>query len=108
METTLQHWQKSILMTLVHLVGDLGYFTEDEMVSAFFKSCIFIKNRRNIPRGCRDECGYHIIKKTGEKVQDFDDVKDDLISTLEKTKQTTLMKDLYTKYDVQLKVNRKT
>ena len=41
--------------------------------------------------------------KTGEKVQDFDDVKDDLISTLEKTKQTTLMKDLYTKYDVQLK-----
>ncbi len=43
METTLQHWQKSILMTLVHLVGDLGYFTEDEMVSAFSKAAFSLK-----------------------------------------------------------------
>ena len=46
---------------------------------------------------------YNIIKKTCEKLKDFDDVKDDLISTFDKKKQTTLIKDLYTKYDVQLK-----
>ena len=34
---------------------------------------------------------------------DFDDIKDDIIKTLESTKQNTLMQDLYTKYDVQIK-----
>ena len=83
--------------------GDLGYFTEDEMVSAFSKAAFSLKIDEIYPEVVETSAGYHIIKKTGEKVQDFDDVKDDLISTLEKTKQTTLMKDLYTKYDVQLK-----
>ena len=83
--------------------GDLGYFTQDEMVSAFSKAAFSLKTGEIYNKVVETSSGYHIIKKTGEKDQDFDDVKDDLISTLEKTKQSTLMQDLYTKYDVQIK-----
>ena len=60
--------------------GDLGYFTEDEMVSAFSKAAFSLKIDEIYPEVVETSAGYHIIKKTGEKVQDFDDVKDDLIS----------------------------
>ena len=83
--------------------GDLGYFTQDEMVSAFSKAAFSLKTGEIYNKVVETSSGYHIIKKTGEKDQDFDDVKDDLIKTLESTKQNTLMQDLYTKYDVQIK-----
>ena len=83
--------------------GDLGYFTQDEMVSAFSKAAFSLKTGEVYNKVVETSSGYHIIKKTGEKDQDFDDVKDDLIKTLESTKQNTLMQDLYTKYDVQIK-----
>ena len=83
--------------------GDLGYFTQDEMVSAFSKAAFSLKTGEIYNKVVETSSGYHIIKKTGEKDQDFDDVKDDLIKTLESTKQSTLMQDLYTKYDVQIK-----
>lgn len=83
--------------------GDLGYFTEDEMVSEFSKAAFSLKVGEIYPKVVETSAGYHIIKKTGEKAQDFKDIKDDLIETLENTKQTTLMKDLYTKYNVQIK-----
>ena len=83
--------------------GDLGYFTQDEMVSAFSKAAFSLKTGEIYNKVVETSSGYHIIKKTGEKDQDFDDVKDDLIKTLESTKQNTLMQDLYTKYNVQIK-----
>lgn len=83
--------------------GDLGYFTQDDMVSAFSKAAFSLKTGEIYDKVVETSSGYHIIKKTGEKDQDFDDVKDDLIKTLESTKQNTLMQDLYTKYDVQIK-----
>ena len=83
--------------------GDLGYFTQDEMVSAFSKAAFSLKTGEIYNKVVETSSGYHIIKKTGENDQDFDDVKDDLIKTLESTKQSTLMQDLYTKYDVQIK-----
>ena len=83
--------------------GDLGYFTQDEMVSAFSKAAFSLKTGEIYNKVVETSSGYHIIKKTGEKDQDFDDVKDDLIKTLESTKQSTLMQDLYTKYNVQIK-----
>ena len=83
--------------------GDLGYFTQDDMVSAFSKAAFSLKTGEIYDKVVETSSGYHIIKKTGEKDQDFDDVKDDLIKTLESTKQSTLMQDLYTKYDVQIK-----
>lgn len=83
--------------------GDLGYFSKDDMVSAFSNAAFSLKTGEIYDKVVETSSGYHIIKKTGEKQQDFDDVKDDLISTLESTKQSTLMQDLYTKYDVNIK-----
>lgn len=83
--------------------GDLGYFTKDDMVSEFSEAAFSLKNGEVYSKVVETTSGYHIIKKTEEKEQDFDDVKDDLISTLKNTKQTTLIKDLYSKYDVQVK-----
>lgn len=83
--------------------GDLGYFTQDEMVSAFSKAAFSLKTGEIYNKVVETSSGYHIIKKTGEKDQDFDDIKDDIIKTLESTKQSTLMQDLYTKYNVQIK-----
>lgn len=83
--------------------GDLGYFTEDMMVSSFSKAAFSLKNNQIYPEVVETNSGYHIIKKTGEKQQSFNDVKDDLIETLKNTKQTTLLKDLYSKYNVEVK-----
>lgn len=83
--------------------GDLGYFTQDDMVSAFSKAAFSLENNEIYSEVVETTSGYHIIKKTGEKEQDFDDVKDDLIETLKNTKQTTLIQDLYTKYNVEIK-----
>ena len=83
--------------------GDLGYFTGDDMVSSFSKAAFSLKNGEIYPEVVETTSGYHIIKKTGEKQQAFDDVKDDLITTLKNTKQTTLMQDLYSKYNVDIK-----
>ncbi|MGM9533658.1 MAG: peptidylprolyl isomerase, partial [Intestinibacter sp.] len=82
--------------------GDLGYFTEDDMVSSFSKAAFSLENGEIYSEVVETTSGYHIIKKTGEKEQDFDDVKDDLITTLKNTKQTTLMKNLYSKYNVEI------
>lgn len=83
--------------------GDLGYFTADDMVSEFSKAAFSLKVDEIYPKVVETTSGYHIIKKTGEKAQDFDDIKDDLIQTLKSTKQTSLMQELYSKYNVQLK-----
>lgn len=83
--------------------GDLGYFIEDDMVSSFSKAAFSLEDGEIYPEVVETTSGYHIIKKTGEKEQDFDDVKDDLITTLKNTKQTTLMQDLYSKYNVDIK-----
>lgn len=83
--------------------GDLGYFIEDDMVSSFSKAAFSLEDGEIYPEVVETTSGYHIIKKTGEKKQDFDDVKDDLITTLKNTKQTTLMQDLYSKYNVDIK-----
>ncbi len=83
--------------------GDLGYFTKDDMVSEFSKAAFSLSVDEIYSEVVETNSGYHIIKKTGEKAQAFDDIKDDLIQTLQKTKQSTLMQELYSKYDVQLK-----
>ncbi|MGN1032363.1 MAG: peptidylprolyl isomerase [Intestinibacter sp.] len=83
--------------------GDLGYFTQDDMVSSFSKAAFSLDDGEIYSEVVETTSGYHIIKKTGEKEQDFDDVKDDLITTLKNTKQTTLMQDLYSKYNVKIK-----
>lgn len=83
--------------------GDLGYFIEDDMVSSFSRAAFSLEDGEIYPEVVETTSGYHIIKKTGEKEQDFDDVKDDLITTLKNTKQTTLMQDLYSKYNVDIK-----
>ena len=108
MVKTLQHQQKEYSDdSSASKDGDLGYFTQDEMVSAFSKAAFSLKTGEIYNKVVETSSGYHIIKKTGEKDQDFDDVKDDLIKTLESTKQSTLMQDLYTKYDVQIKNQQK-
>lgn len=82
--------------------GDLGYLTKDEMGSNFAEIAFSMENGEIYDEIIETSNGYHIIKKIDEKNQDFDDIKDDIIETLEDTKQTILMQDLYTKYDVKI------
>lgn len=82
--------------------GDLGYLTKDEMASNFSEIVFSMKNGEIYDEIVETSSGYHIIKKIDEKNQEFEDIKDDIIEMLEDTKQTILMQDLYSKYDVKI------
>ena len=82
--------------------GDLGFFGEDEMDEAFEKAAFSLKVGEIYPEVVETSYGYHIIKKTGEKYSDFDDVKDTLIETLSNDKQSNLLQDAIEKYNVEV------
>lgn len=83
--------------------GDLDFFSKGQMVEPFEKAVFSIKVGEIYPEVVESDYGYHIIKKTGERQQDFDSVKDDLMYTLGYEKQTKIIDDLTKKYNVQVK-----
>ncbi|MBQ3420447.1 MAG: peptidylprolyl isomerase [Romboutsia sp.] len=83
--------------------GDIGYFKEGELVDSFEKAVESLDNGEVYPEVVESDYGYHIIKKTGEKQASFDDEKESLITQLSYNKQNTLIEDILSKYNVEIK-----
>ena len=83
--------------------GDIGYFKEGELVESFQEAVESLDNGDVYPEVVESDYGYHIIKKTGEKQASFDDEKESLITQLSYNKQNTLIEDILSKYNVEIK-----
>ena len=62
-----------------------------------------LKNGEIYPEIVETDYGYHIIKKTDEKYDDFDTIKEELVYTLGYEKQSNILDNLIEKYNVEVK-----
>lgn len=83
--------------------GDLGFFTKGQMVEPFEKASFSLKVGQIYDEVVETDFGYHIIKKTDEKYEEFDTIKEDLIYKLSYEKQNKKLDELMEKYDVKVK-----
>ncbi|WP_296647583.1 peptidylprolyl isomerase [Romboutsia sp. 13368] len=83
--------------------GDLDFFSKGQMVEPFEKAAFSLKNGEIYPEVVETDYGYHIIKKTDEKYEDFDTIKEELVYTLGYEKQSNILDNLIEKYNVEIK-----
>lgn len=82
--------------------GDLGYFSRGKMDENFENAAFSLKVNEIYNKVVETNYGYHVIKKTGEKYSDFNDVKESLMETLTNDKQSALLEDALEKYNVKI------
>ncbi|HZD90970.1 MAG TPA: peptidylprolyl isomerase, partial [Pseudolabrys sp.] len=76
--------------------GDLGYFTEDQMVPAFSKVAFALK-KGEISGPVHTQFGWHVIKVEDKRIKPppkFDEVKDQLVNFVERKAQAELVQKL--------------
>ncbi|WP_286311645.1 peptidylprolyl isomerase [Romboutsia ilealis] len=83
--------------------GDLDFFSKGQMVEPFENAAFSLKNGEIYPEVVETDYGYHIIKKTDEKYDEFSTVKEDLVYYLGYEKQSNILDNLLEKYNVEVK-----
>ncbi len=82
--------------------GDLDYFMKDQMVPEFEKAAFEIEVGQINDKLVKTDFGYHIIKKTDEKYEELENIKENLEYSLSYEKQNKILDELIEKYDVQV------
>lgn len=83
--------------------GDLNFFGKGQMVENFENAVFKLENGKIADKVIESNYGYHIIKKTDEKYNGFDEVKEDLKYKLSYDKQSKTVTNLLAKYNVKVK-----
>lgn len=84
--------------------GDLDFFGKGQMVKEFEDAVFTLKKNEIFPSVVKTDFGYHVIKKTDDKAQTFDTVKEDLKNKLMMDGQDKLMQDILDKSKIEIKM----
>lgn len=82
--------------------GDLGYFKKGEMVPEFEKAVAETKVGDLYPKLVETSYGYHIVKRTGENTEKFEDAKLSIMDELSYNKKTQIIEKVRKESDIKI------
>ena len=85
--------------------GDLGYFAKGEMVPEFETAVDKTEIGQLYPEIVETTYGYHIIKRTGENIKNFEEEKESIISQISYDKKNEIVEKIKSEADIKIHYN---